>query len=404
MSISLFKAPSEMHPAARNPRKHSKKQLNDLAASIKAYGFNAPVIISAADEIICGEARWLAAQILQLAIIPVMVIDHLTAQQIEAYRIADNKIALSASWDDDLLAAVMSDLQEQGQDLTATGFSDSELVRLLASLDKTISQDTDALTDVLPHHPTIASMGDVWALGEHRLICGDSTRPETYAALLAGEKVDTVITDPPYGMSYGGGRTAGSSAKGSRVKAHGMILNDDAQGDELVGLVSGALSQARKNALEGAAFYVCLTWRTYGEFLNALHASGLNLAACIVWDKQYIGLGMQHYRPQHEFIFYAKGREFFGGKNESDVWSIGRDATTDYQHPTQKPTAVFERMIANSTQRGQIVLDCFGGSGSSLLAAEKLGRKARLIELDPKYCDVIINRWKIKTGGIPQKI
>ncbi len=214
----------------------------------------------------------------------------------------------------------------------------------------------------------------------------------------ARRAADLVVTDPPYGMSFGAGKEAGSTPKGALVKAHGMILGDDAHGDALVALVSGAIGRAREWSKPAAAVYVCLTWRTYSEFWAALAACGLKVASCIVWDKGSIGLGHQHYRPQHEFVFYCHGEAWYGGKAEGDVWTLSRGHTGDYVHPTQKPVGLLERAIRNSSRAGDLVLDVFGGSGSTLIACERLGRVARLVELDPKYCDAIVRRWEKYTG------
>lgn len=182
------------------------------------------------------------------------------------------------------------------------------------------------------------------------------------------------------------------------MKAHGMILGDDKTGDELIALVRGALAAAVAASKTGVAIYVCFPWRTYAEFEAALEALGLKVSACIVWDKKSIGLGNANYRPQHEFIFYVKGAEWFGDKAQADVWYMSRGATGEYVHPTQKPVELIERALGNSSRPGHSVLDVFGGSGSTLIACEKTGRIARLMELDPKYVDVIVTRWQNYTG------
>lgn len=208
-----------------------------------------------------------------------------------------------------------------------------------------------------------------------------------------------VFTDPPYGMSYGGGRAGGSSKKGARVKAHGVILNDDKRGDDLIALVREAVGCAVAAAKETAPIYVCFPWRTYAEFEAAMADVGLDISACIVWDKKSIGLGGVHYRPQHEFIFYCGRGGWRGDKSQSNVWSMGREATTHYVHPTQKPVQLIEKALRNSSRKGDIVLDVFGGSGSTLIACERRGRAARLVELDPRYVDVIVRRWQEFAGG-----
>ena len=228
-------------------------------------------------------------------------------------------------------------------------------------------------------------------------MCGDSTSVTAFDQLMGGAKADMIFTDPPYGMSYGGGRAAGSTKKGALVKAHGMIINDDLQGNDLIALVRDAIATSSALMKEGGALYACFTWRTYAEFEAGLESCGYKVKACIVWDKKSIGLGNSNYRPQHEFIFYCGG-QWYGDKSESDVWHMSRGATGKYVHPTQKPVELVERALSNSSKAGDVVIDCFGGSGSTLIACEKTNRHSRLMELDPKYCDVIVKRWQEFTG------
>jgi DNA modification methylase len=199
-------------------------------------------------------------------------------------------------------------------------------------------------------------------------------------------------------MTYGGGRAGAIGSNDGTVKKHGVIKGDELRGESLINLVRDALATAKASSKDGAAFYVCFTWRTYAEFENALKECGLSVSSCIVWDKKSIGLGNANYRPQHEFIFYCKGGVWQGDKSQSDVWYMSRGATGEYVHPTQKPVELVERALTNSSKAGDSVLDLFGGSGSTLIAAEKTGRNARLMELDPKYVDVIVKRWQAFTG------
>jgi DNA modification methylase len=381
-------------PYARNSRTHSPQQVDKIAASIREFGFLNPIIVDGENGIIAGHGRVMAAQKLGLVDLPVIEASHLTEAQRRAYVIADNRLALDAGWDNDLLKVELQDLDSQGFDLTLTGFELGEIGNLLAEPAEGLTDD-DAVPEV-PAVPVTVE-GDVWLLGRHRLMCGDSTSQSAFDALTAGAAADLIFTDPPYGMSYGGGRAAGSSKKGDLVKAHGMILNDDLQGDDLIGLVRDALATSISCTKPGAPLYACFTWRTYAEFEAALQGLGREVKACIVWNKQSIGLGNSHYRPQHEFIFYCGG-QWYGDKSQSDVWSMSRGATGAYVHPTQKPVELIERALSNSSKSGDIVIDCFGGSGSTLIACEKHGRMARLMELDPKYCDVIITRWQDFTG------
>lgn len=386
----------ELIPFAKNSRTHDDAQVAQIAASIKEFGFTNPILIDEQNGIIAGHGRLLAARKLQLSEVPCIRLSHLTDAQKRAYVIADNKLALNAGWDDEMLALELGDLKDMEFDLSLTGFSTDEINALLTPTVVEGLTDEDAVPEV-PDEP-VTKLGDVWILGKHRLMCGDSTSVDAVEKLMDGNKVDMVFTDPPYGMSYGGGRAAGSTKKGALVKAHGMILGDDKTGNDLIALVRDALASAVVVSKTGAATYVCFPWRTYSEFEAALKECGFKASACIVWDKKSIGLGNANYRPQHEFIFYFKGGAWYGDKAQSDVWSLSRGATGKYVHPTQKPVELIEIAIENSSKGGDTILDVFGGSGSTLIACEKTGRINCSMELDPKYCDVIVQRWQEFTG------
>ena len=387
-------------PYARNPR-NNDDAIDKVAASIKEFGFRQPIVVDTGNVIIVGHTRFEAAKRLSLAQVPVHVADNLSDAQIKAYRLADNRTAQYSEWDDELLAIELGDLQEMDFDLDLTGFAEDELAGLLAKNDDPLQGlvDEDSTPDA-PDIPTTRP-GDIWIMGEHRLMCGDATSIDAMDKLMGDDKADLVFTDPPYGMSYGGGRAEGDHVldkKGAiKIKAHGEIINDNLRGTDLVTLVRDALTTATTAKTPDAAVYVCFTWRTYTEFFDAINNTGLKMKACIVWDKRSIGLGYANYRPQHEFMFYCEGK-WFGPNNESDVWICNRDNRTEYVHPTQKPVELIERAINNSCKHKGIVLDCFGGSGSTLIACTKNNRKARLMELDPKYCDVVVRRWQDYTG------
>lgn len=392
-------AVADLIPYARNSRTHSEAQVSKIAASIREFGFLNPVIVDGSSGIIAGHGRIMAAQKLGLETVPVIEASHLTDAQRRAYVIADNRLALDAGWDEEMLRVEFAELADMGFDLELTGFGLDEIAALEPE------QLTEGLTDedAVPDAPDVPVTveGDVWLLGNHRLMCGDSTSIDAFEKLVGPTKADMIFTDPPYGMSYGGGRARGEHQKfkgrSGGIKAHGMILNDDLQGDSLTALVRDAIASSIACTKDGAPLYACFTWRTYAEFEAALESLGREIKACIVWDKKSIGLGNAHYRPQHEFIFYCGG-QWHGDKSQSDVWHMSRGNTGDYVHPTQKPVELVEKALNNSSKSGDMVVDCFGGSGSTLIACEKTARHARLMELDPKYCDVIVKRWQEFTG------
>jgi len=391
---------AKLVPYARNARTHSDAQVAQIAASIAEFGFTNPILAGSDGVIVAGHGRLAAAQKLGLEMVPVVVLDHLTPTQRRALVIADNRIAENAGWDDELLAIEFAELADAGFDNLLTGFTQDEIDALTPEQIPEGLTDEDAVPE-LQAEP-VSKLGDVWVLGKHRVCCGDSTSVDAFDVLMDGQSGDAVFTDPPYGMTYGGGRRAGAKPKnrekfGTRAN-FGVIKGDDLRGDDLTALVRDALLSAKTSCKDGAAFYVCFPWRTYSEFEAGLIEIGLEPSACIVWDKKYIGLGNANYRPQHEFIFYVKGGAWHGDKAQSDVWSMSRAAGADYVHPTQKPVELVERALGNSSKAGDIVVDCFGGSGSTLIACEKTGRHARLMELDPKYVDVIVRRWQEFTG------
>ena len=390
-------------PYINNSRKHSDEQVAQIAASIKEFGWTNPILIDGDNGLIAGHGRLLAARKLGMDKVPVIELAHLSEIQKKALIIADNKLALNSDWDNELLTIELKDLIDQDFDVTLLGFDSTEIDALINVID-----GTEGLTDedAVPNVPEIPKtvLGDVYILGNHKLMCGDSTSIDAIDKLMDGQKADMIFTDPPYGMSYGGGRAAGSTKKGALVKAHGMILGDDKTGDDLIQLIRDALLSAVSVSKSGSATYVCFPWRTYAEFESAMLECGLEASACIVWDKKSIGLGLSNYRPQHEFIFYVKGGAWYGDKAQSDVWYMSRGATGQYVHPTQKPVELIEKAINNSSKSGDIILDVFGGSGSTMIAAEKIGRESRLMELDPKYCDVIVTRWEEFTGKKAQLI
>jgi DNA modification methylase len=388
---------NSIQPYINNPRKLKDSAIEKVAKSIKEFGFRQPIVVDTNRIIVVGHTRYRASKKLGLKEVPITIAENLTQEQINAYRIADNRTNEEAEWDLELLKTEIKELELADFNLDLTGFDEDQLNNMLFE-EKQGLTDEDEVPEA-PEEP-ISKLGDIWKLGNHRLMCGDSTLIDNFDKLCT-EQADMIFTDPPYGMSYGGGRAEGNHSLnkngGVKVKAHGMIINDDLKDDALITLVKDSLSTALMKSKQGCSAYICFTWRTYSEFYKAITDSGFKVKNCIVWDKKSIGLGQSHYRPQHEFIFYC-GEQWYGDKSQSDVWYMSRGGTTKYVHPTQKPVELITKALNNSSKNEDIIIDCFGGSGSTLIACEKLNRKARIMELDPKYCDVIVKRWEQFTG------
>lgn len=377
-------------PYDRNPRTHSPEQVSQIAASIAEFGFLNPILVDTAAGIIAGHGRLQAAKQLGLLQIPVVVLDHLTDAQKRAYVIADNKLALNAGWDDELLRAEMIALAAENFDLPIIGFSDDELAELLADPAAEGNTDEDAVPDA-PETP-VTKTGDVYMLGQHRLLCADSTILANVERLLDGALADMVFTDPPYNVDYG------NSAKDKLRGNSRTIMNDNlGEGFEKF------LYDACLNMLTvcKGAMYICMSSSELHTLQKAFVAAGGKWSTFVIWAKNTFTLGRSDYQRQYEPILYGwkQGTDHFwcGARDQGDVWFVNKPRVNDL-HPTMKPVELVERAIRNSSKSRDIVLDCFGGSGTTLIACEKLGRQARLIELDPKYCDVIVRRWEEFTG------
>ena len=381
-------------PYARNSRTHSDAQVAQIAASIKEFGFTNPVLIDETGSIIAGHGRVMAARKLAITDVPSIRLTHLTDAQKKAYVIADNKLALNAGWDDEMLAVELTDLKDMGFDLDLTGFSTDEIEALLAPTGTEGLTDEDAVPEV-PEAP-VTVLGDVWLLGKHRVMCGDSTSIEQAEQLMAGTNADLVFTDPPYNVAYSG--------RGQNNL--GTIKNDDMSAADFEQFCRDLFATYHAVMKPLACIYVCHPDSQSAPKLafEKTFAEQFKKSSTIIWMKQSAGMGWQDYRAQHEPILYGwkdggKGKHFFSGdRTKTTVWKIGRDAQTTYKHPTQKPVALPEEAINNSSKGQDIVLDLFGGSGSTLIACEKTGRVSRSMELDPKYCDVIVQRWQEFTG------
>lgn len=378
---------ADLIPYARNSRTHSDAQVAKIAASIREFGFLNPVIIDGANGIVAGHGRVLAAQKLGLVSLPVIEAAHLTEAQKRAYVIADNRLALDAGWDNDMLKIELQDLEVEGFDLSLTGFDPSEIGSLLAEVTEgLIDEDSAPEPPVIP----VTVEGDVWLLGRHRLMCGDSTSIDAVERLCDGHLVDMWLTDPPYNVAYEG-----------KTKDAMTIKNDKMQDESFRIFLRDAYVAANAVMKPGAVFYV---WHADSEgynFRGAALDAGWKVRQCLIWKKQTIVMGRQDYHWKHEPCLY-------GWKDgAAHLWAADRKQSTilefdrpfrNADHPTMKPVELFSYQMLNNTKGNDIVLDSFGGSGTTLIAAEKNGRTARLMELDPKYCDVIIKRWQDFTG------
>jgi len=360
-------------PYARNSRTHSDEQVQQIMGSIKEFGFTNPILVDAEGLIIAGHGRTMAAQRLGMKEVPCLRLGHLTEAQKKAYVIADNKLALNAGWDDEMLRLELADLQDADFDLSLTGFDDEELNALLASAVEEGLTDEDSVPEV-PETPVTVE-GDVWVLGNHRLMCGDSTSIDAVEKLMDNNNVDLVFTDPPYNVAFNG-----------RSGKHDVIKNDNLSEAAFQDFIDGTIATIK--AVDPKAYYIWCNWNFYGILQGKLEYK-----SCIVWAKNVFGMGLG-YRHQHEFcLFWGKIDETI--KNESDLWSVKKDH--GYVHPTQKPVELSVRAFGNHIRLTN-VLDLFGGSGSTMIGAEQTGRKCFMMELDPKYCDVIIKRWQDFTG------
>ena len=387
-----YRAVDALIPYARNAKQHSEAQVAQIAASIREFGWGAPILVDAQNNVIAGHGRLLAARKLALAEVPVVSLDHLSETQRRALILADNKIGENASWEDELLGLELSELKDAGFDLGLTGFSTEEWEALIAGEEK----NTDGLTDEdqVPEvsETPISKTGDIWVLGEHKLLCGDATRAEDFKVLLGGELVDMTFTDPPYNVNYA------NTAKDKMRGKNRPIMNDN------LGEGFGTfLTDACTNILQSTkgAVYIAMSSSELDTLQAAFRAAGGKWSTFIIWAKNTFTLGRADYQRQYEPILYGwkDGADHYwcGARDQGDVWNVKKPAKNDL-HPTMKPVELVERAVRNSSKTRDLVLDPFGGSGSTLIACEKSGRRARLIELDPKYVDVIVKRWEEFTG------
>lgn len=406
----ISQKPSDLKPYAGNARKHSARQIDQIAKSIKKFGFTNPILVDEHNNVIAGHGRIAAAKQLALSEVPTACITGLSEADRKAYVIADNRLAELADWDEGVLKLEYESILdlEPGFDLDSIGFSDAEVTKILDPLEAV--EPEDEVPEVDTSVPAITKLGDIWQLGNHRLICGDSLCEQTYISLMAGEPAQMIFTDPPYNVPVDG-----------HVCGLGKVKHDDfamASGEmtceEFTDFLENCFKQLAKHSDDGSIHYVCMDWRHMSEILAAGGAHYAELKNLIVWNKDNGGMG-SFYRSKHELIFAFKNGSTkhinnfeLGqhGRYRTNVWDYaginslkeGRDEELA-MHPTVKPTQLVADAILDCSKRGGIILDAFSGSGTTIIAAEQTARQCRAIELDPHYCDVAIKRWQAMTGN-----
>ncbi len=402
---------SSLRPYERNARTHSKKQIKQIAASINRFGFTNPVLVSDDGEIIAGHGQVEGARQLGWKRVPTLALSHLSDAERRAYVLADNKLALNAGWDREILAIELQGLVDLQFDVELTGFSLAEIDFVLEEAGEGDPEGNDASEDLLPAAggPVVTRMGDLWELGRHRLLCADTRSAADMDKLMGGERADLVFTDPPYNVAIDGNVCRLGSVKHREF----AFASGEMSAAQFTTFLTDTLSNISRVMRDGAISFVCIDWRHMSEMIAAGSASFTELKNLVIWNKSNGGMGA-FYRSKHELIFVfkhgtAEHTNSFGlgetGRYRTNVWdyagisSIGAGRAKELaMHPTVKPVALIADAIRDCSRRGEIVLDGFGGSGSTLIAAQKTGRTARLIEYDALYCDTIIKRWEAQTG------
>ena len=404
-------AVADLRPHDRNPRTHSKKQVEQIAESIRRFGFTNPVLVDKGGQVIAGHGRIEAAKLLGMARVPVLRLEHMTEAEKRAYIIADNRLAELAGWDNDLLALELAAVAElDGEfDLALTGFDVAEIEALLTGLEVGEQREEEPV-QIDEQAPVVSRVGDMWLLGDHALICGDATDPKVYRRLLDQEKAQMVFTDPPYNVPVNGHICGlGKVQHDEFVMASGEMTEE-----QFTTFLRTVTSNLAAFSDDGSIHYVCMDWRHMGELLAAGRSAYSELKNLVVWNKDNGGMGA-FYRSKHELVFVFKNGSAphinnFGlgqhGRYRTNVWdyagvnSLKADRDEELaMHPTVKPVAMVADAIRDCSRRGGIILDAFSGSGTTIIAAEQTSRRARAIELDPRYVDVAIRRWQQLTGG-----
>ena len=379
-------ATDKLIPYVNNARTHSAEQINKLRASLREFGFINPVIIDREFNVIAGHGRIAAAKAEGIDEVPCVFADHLTEAQKKAYILADNRMALDAGWDEEMLKIEIEALQAEDIDISLTGFDEKELATLFDTDSEVTDDDFDV--DAELEKPCVTQSGDIWHIGKHTLVCGDSTKEDTYTALMDGRKANLVITDPPYNVNYEG--TAGK------------IKNDNMAADKFYQFLFDAFSNMASVMADDASIYVFHADTEGLNFRKAFADAGFYLSGCCIWKKQSLVLGRSPYQWQHEPVLYGwkkKGKhQWYTGRKESTIWEFDKPKRNS-DHPTMKPVPLLAYPIRNSSMVNSVVLDPFGGSGSTLIACEQTDRICLTIELDEKFCDVIVKRYIEQVGS-----
>ncbi|WP_372624272.1 site-specific DNA-methyltransferase [Falsiroseomonas sp.] len=408
----IYRPVAGLSPYDRNARTHSRKQIHQIAASIRQFGFTNPVLIDGNGCIIAGHGRVQAAKQIGMDRVPTVLLEHLTEAELRAYRLADNRLAEKAGWDPEILKIELQGLAELELDfdLELTGFETAEIDLILDGQPAVKDDPADAVPEAPDAAAAVTRAGDLWELGPHRLLCGDSRDVEAYRRLMEGDLARVVFSDPPYNVPVGG-HVCGLARVQHREFA---MASGEMSRAEFVAFLTAVFRNAAAASVDGAIHFQCMDWRHAGEMLEAGGAAYTELKNMCVWAKDNGGMGSL-YRSQHELVFVWKsgtaphvntvelGRH---GRYRTNLWSyagvntLKRDRMAELaMHSTVKPVALISDAIKDVSRRGDVVLDPFGGSGSTLIAAQRTGRRARLIEIDSVYCDVIVRRWATLTGG-----
>lgn len=376
-------------PYVNNARTHSPEQIKKLRSSLREFGFVNPVIIDREYNVIAGHGRMMAAKEEGITEVPCVYVDHLTDAQKKAYILADNRMALDAGWDEELLAVEMQELQDLGYDLSMTGFDEKELADLFSDGTGSDAKDDDFDLTAALEKAAFVERGDIWTVGRHRLMCGDATSADDVSALMNGVKANLILTDPPYGVSF-------KSSSGLTIQ------NDSMKNEEFYTFLLSAFKCMADHLEKGGAAYVFHADTEGLNFRRAFIDAGFHLAGCCIWVKDSLVLGRSDYQWQHEPVLYGfmqNGKhKWYSDRKQTTIWHFDKPKR-NANHPTSKPLDLLGYPIGNSTQENAVVIDTFGGSGSTLMACEQMNRICCMMELDEKYASVILRRYVEDTGN-----